>query len=142
MRVSTLAEWRACWIALPVLLRRICLVIVSVFGCATVLCSLFIVWEFKCDIPNGSVQRVLVPVVRMTVDRELSTRGNLGDIDGELRSSSWHPVGLDTHRIVVEHVGTGYDVVIRPNAWCFCRSTFILHGDGRKLEIRQSFRGR
>ncbi len=137
MRVQTLGEWRDSWLTLPRVVRRICLTLLRLFAVLATLCLVVLVWEFKCDMPTGDAQRVLVRVVAITEKHELWESGRLGDIDAELRSERPYPrvIGLDHYRIIVQKLPNGYDVVIRPTSWCFCRATFILHDDGKTMEV-------
>jgi len=82
-------------------------------------------------------------IVRVTETRELARSGGLGDIDAELRSGPPpHIIGLDQYRVVVERVPSGWEVVIKPTGWCFCRSTFILKDNGKRVEIVSPLSGR
>ncbi|SPF54456.1 hypothetical protein SBA4_640017 [Candidatus Sulfopaludibacter sp. SbA4] len=116
-------------------IRRTYIALIILLAGFVITCLMFLVWEFKCDMPTDEAQRVLVWVVKVTETRELAKSGKLGDIDAGLRSGPRpHVIGLDHYRIVVRQTPDGYDVVIKPTGWCFCRSTFILRDNGKRLE--------
>ena len=122
--------------ALPRIIRRICRFMLGLFTVLAVIYGVLLVFELKCDTPTEEAHRVLVKVVEITEKQELRKTGRLGDIDSELRSGPKpHIIGLDYYRVIVQKTSSGYDVVIKPTGWCFCRATFILHDGGDRMEV-------
>lgn len=97
---------------------------------------LLIVDFFKCVVPTFDAQRILARVVAIREWQELGKTGKVGDLDSELRSDKYYQytAGLDHHQIIVKKIPSGYDVVLKPRSWCFCRTTFILHDRGNWVE--------
>jgi hypothetical protein len=94
-----------------------------------------IVWAAECLLPSGGAARALVQVVRLVETQELAATGRVGDIDARLRSEKHHVIGLDHYRVLTRGTGVGYDVVIKPTGWCFCRATYILRAGGKELVV-------
>jgi hypothetical protein len=123
--------------------RWICIGFLTLFGAlATTTLALF-VWEAKCDEPMDQAQRVLLPLVKFNETQELAKSGRLGDMDAALRSGPPpHVIGLEYYRVVVQSSPKGYDVAIKPTGWCFCRRTFMLRENGKRMETISSLTGR
>ena len=136
MRVSTLHEWRESWLALPRAVRVVCKTILGLIGLLAAVLAIVLVLVTKCVDPADGARRGLVTAVRITEKQELARTGRLGDIDAELRSGREAHTILQYYRIVVQKTSNGYDVVIKPTGWCFCRPTFILHDGGNRLQER------
>ena len=94
-----------------------------------------LVWDSKCSSPSEEARRVLLKTVALMEIGEIQTSGGVGDLEARLRSSWPRLAALDNYRIVTRRLLAGYDVVIEPRGWCFCRRAFILHDGGRRLEI-------
>jgi len=106
------------------------LAVVSVF-----LLSLF-VWDEQCNQPSRDAERVLITIVKLIEKQELEASGHVGDIDKRLRSGPPpHIIGLNHFRVLTRTTNAGYEVVIEPSGWCFCRPTYVLRQGGKQLEI-------
>jgi hypothetical protein len=124
-------------------IRWICIGLLSLLAALSTMAHVLFVWETKCDEPMDEAQRVLVPLVKYNEIRELAKSGRLGDIDAALRSGPPpHVIGLDYYRVVVQAKPKGDDVAIKPTGWCFCRRTFMLRENGKRLETISSLTGR
>jgi hypothetical protein len=124
-------------------IRWVCIGLLSLLAASASLALVFFVWEVKCDEPMDEARRVLLPVVHSNEIQELARSGRLGDMDAALRSGPPpHVIGLDYYRVVVQATSKGYDVAIKPTGWCFCRRTFMLREDGKRMETISSLTGR
>jgi len=144
VRVPTLAEWRTCWLALPVALRRISVALLCSASALFLLLYLSVVLVVHCDTPSGEAKALIESIVKTTAKRELAKSGKIGNLDAELRSE-WTGIGswLKEHRVVVHKTSSSYDIIIEPTGlWCFCRSTVILHEVGGRVETVTPFLGR
>lgn len=106
-------------------------------GIFVVILVILAVEQVQCTVPTNDAHRILARYVAIRETQELEESGKLGDLDSELRSEKPYPraAGLDHYRIVVRKVSGGYDVILQPMQWCFCRSTFVLHNGGWRVEV-------
>jgi hypothetical protein len=93
------------------------------------------VWVAECQMPSDLPKRGLVTEVTEMEEAELKSTGKVGDIEAEITSGNRHPFILDTYRVVTRKVTGGYDVLIEPRSWCFCRKTYIIHNGGARVEV-------
>ena len=116
--------------------RWVSLVALGLLAVVSVFALSIFVWEDKCDEPSDEAQRVLIPVVKQIETQELAASGRVGDLDKRLRSGPQpHIIGLEYYRVLTRKTNAGFEVVIKPSGWCFCRPTYVLRQGGKQLEI-------
>jgi hypothetical protein len=124
-------------------IRWICLAVFGLLVTVGVFALGVFVWVDKCNFPSDDALRVLVLVVKGIETRELAASGHVGDIDARLRSAPPpHIIGLDHYRVVTRKAASGYEIVIQPTGWCFCRATYILRDGGKQLQVIRPFLNR
>lgn len=116
-------------------MRLLVIVLLALVAALGIAYAGFFLWLAECDSPSGDADRVLLPAVRAFEMANLRSSGGVGNLDAKFRSRYPGLIGLDEYRVVTKKVAGGYDVVIEPRRWCFCRQTFVLHDGGRRLEV-------
>jgi hypothetical protein len=96
----------------------------------------------KCAIASEQAERVLVPLVRRVEAHALATSGEGDKLDPKFREPKLGALGSGQYRVVTRRTAEGYEVVIEPTAWCFCRDTYVLRDGGKEMEIVPPLFGR
>lgn len=66
---------------------------------------------------------------------QLTANGRVGDIDSLMRAQPPDPQWpgdrssnryLEEYRVVTRHSNAGYEIVVEPRHWCFCKPTIVI----------------
>jgi hypothetical protein len=115
-------------------LRAILLCFLVALALVLVCGGCVVVYQHECVKPGDDARRLLVPWIGYLARTEY-------EIAGAIRDPTWldhQAAGLrpyEQYSIRVRRSKRGDEVVIAPRHLCFCRPTFILYDQSRRLEI-------
>ena len=112
---------------------RVLKILLGLFASACLFVFIAVVWEVECQVPSDNLKRGFVMAVAHMEEAELRSTGTVGDLEAEIRSGYPGEPALNDYRVVTRRVKNGYDVLIEPRCWCFCRRTYAIHDGGRRI---------
>jgi hypothetical protein len=88
-----------------------------------------VTWVNECALPAKDAA-IVASWAAQTARRELKSSGSVGDVDYLIqapRRRGDHSLDryFAEYRVVTHQSGSGYEIVVEPRHWCFCRPTVV-----------------
>jgi hypothetical protein len=94
------------------------------------------VYQNECMFAGHDAMILAIAAGRLEVE-QLTKFGRIDDLEPMLRSDTRCPPCaryLNEYRVLNRQVAGGYEVVIEPRRWRFCRPTYVLVENGKRLK--------
>ena len=95
----------------------------------------FVFLHEKCGMASDDVARGLVPQIAFIEKHAFAGVIERRQIDPKLRVPGLVRMGNGEYGVSTRKASRGYEVVIAPKRWCFCRITYILRDGGNELDL-------